>query len=282
MTVTHETWDYRDGYGVPIAAQAWVPEDPRATLQVLHGIGEHSGRYDRFARALAARGFAVFAEDHRGHGKTSLLQHDGDESKFGLLGKGGLRAAEAAIAQLTAQVRERFPKLPMGVFAHSWGSLMAQRMIQREAYWDAAVFSGTAYRTVRYMESRDLNAKFPGPTGHEWLSRDENIAQLYVDDPLTYESNIRKQLSFADTLRLLGVPRRGVASEVPILIVGGGDDALNIGDGRDRLAAAYRSVGVRDVTIKVYPEARHEVINELNAEEAIAYIIEWFESRLLS
>ena len=282
MTVTHETWDYRDGYGVPIAAQAWVPEDPRATLQVLHGIGEHSGRYDRFARALAARGFAVFAEDHRGHGKTSLLQHDGDESKFGLLGKGGLRAAEAAIAQLTAQVRERFPKLPYGgvcaLVGVAYGSAHdpARSLLGRGRLQWNRIPHGPVHGVA------GPERKVPGPTGHEWLSRDENIAQLYVDDPLTYESNIRKQLSFADTLRLLGVPRRGVASEVPILIVGGGDDALNIGDGRDRLAAAYRSVGVRDVTIKVYPEARHEVINELNAEEAVAYIIEWFESRLLS
>jgi alpha-beta hydrolase superfamily lysophospholipase len=253
-------------------------------VQIVHGIGEHSGRYNRFARALADHGFAVFAEDHRGHGKTAHAQTQDDPRRkveFGQLGPGGLRGTEDAIAQLVQQIRGRFPNCKVGVFAHSWGSLMVQRMIQRYRYWDAVALSGTAYRTARYMESGDLNANFPGPTGHEWLSRDESVAREYTDDPLTYESNIREQFGWRDSLRLFGVPRRGVARDVPILIIGGGADALNRRDGRERLAAAYRRAGVREVSLKIYPGARHEMLRELNADEAIGDVTSWFEATLL-
>lgn len=280
MAVTHETWHYRDAHGVPIFAQAWLPAAPRAAVQVLHGISEHSGRYAGFAEVLAGRGMAVYAADHRGHGRTALAQYGGDRSRFGELGPGGLRATEAALALLTAHIRRRHPRLGVGAFAHSWGSLMAQRIINRERLWDAVVLSGTAYRTPRSMETGSLGARFPGPTGHEWLSRDETVAERYAADPLTYRSNIRRQLGVRDSLRLLGVPGRRVAPDAPILIIGGGDDALNLGDGRERLAAAYRACGVRDVTLRIYPEARHELINELNAEEAIATIADWLLARL--
>lgn len=282
VSVKHRNWQYRDAHAVSIFAQSWIPDKPRAAVQIMHGVGEHSGRYARFARELAENGFAVFAEDHRGHGKTAGLQSKTDTPAFGCLAPGGLRATEAAIAQLTGHIRDVYPDLSLGVFAHSWGSLMAQRMIQRGRLWDAVVLSGSAYRTLWHMESGNLGKKFPGQTGHEWLSRDERVAREYAEDPLTFVANIPKDFGILESLRLFGSPKRGVATDVPMLVISGGDDALNRRPtGLRRLVQAYRSVGVAEVTLRVYPGARHELLNEINSAEVTDYLVDWFAQRLV-
>ena len=173
------------------------------------------------------------------------------------------------------------------MFAHSWGSLMAQRILNREPrVFDAVVLSGSAFRTARFMESGDLNARWkqPGPdgaapSGFEWLSRDRRTAEEFVADPLCFAADIRKLFGTADALRLFGRPSRDVAPEVPILIVSGADDPLSRGDGLHRLAEAYRRRGVRDVVLRIYPGARHELLNETNRDDAIAEIITWITDR---
>lgn len=276
-------FEYTDAHGIEIFAYEWRASEPVGVVQIAHGIGEYALRYDRFARALVAAGFTVYADDHRGHGETGRAQHHGDLSLLGRLGPGGLRAAEAAILQLTAIARKRHPGLPLVMFGHSWGSLMTQRILNREPRaFDAVVLSGTAFRTPRFMESGDLNAhwKTPGPdggepNGFEWLSRDPAISERFVADPLCFEADILKLFGLADGLRLFGTPAAGLAPKVPILIIGGSEDPLSRGDGRRRLAEAYRKRGVHDVTVREYPEARHELLNEINHEEATAEIITW-------
>lgn len=278
-------FDYTDAHGVRVFAYEWVAaEGPQhGVVQIAHGVGEHALRYDAFAQALVAAGFAVVANDHRGHGETGREQYGGDLARLGKLGPGGLRAAEAALQQLTGIARERYPEMPLVLFAHSWGSLMAQRILNREPRaYDAVVLSGSAYRTPRYMESGPLNARWhePGASGFEWLSRDPATAAAFAADPLCFDADIKRLFGIPDALRLFGTPRAGLAAEVPILIVAGADDPLSRGDGLPRLAAAYRRRGLRDVTLRTYPGARHELLNEVNRDEATADIITWMLERV--
>ncbi|PRI11146.1 lysophospholipase [Leucobacter massiliensis] len=276
-------FSYVDAHGVEIFCYAWEAAEPAGVVQIAHGIGEHAKRYDAFARRLAAAGLTVYADDHRGHGETGRAQHGGDLSRLGRLGPGGLQATEAAILQLTAIARERHPGLPVIMFAHSWGSLMAQRILNAHPRaWDALVLSGSAFRTPRHMESGDLNARWAGEAanGFEWLSRDPAVAETFLADPLCFSANILKLFGVADGLRLFGKPGPSLAPEVPILIVSGEDDPLNRGDGLRLLAEAYRKRGVRDVTVKRYPGARHEALNETNREEVFADLTTWMLERV--
>ncbi|MGK0715275.1 alpha/beta fold hydrolase [Leucobacter sp. W1153] len=278
----HTRIDFTDAHGITIAAYEWATADPHAVVQIAHGVGEHALRYAAFAEALRDAGFTVVADDHRGHGETGRRQWDGDLSQLGKLGPGGLRAAEAAIHQLTEIARDRYPGLPIIMFGHSWGSLMAQRIINREPrIYDGVVLSGSAKRTPMSMESGDLNKRWRGPeaNGFEWLSRDPEVQRAFIADPLCFPADIIKLFGLADALRLFGTPANSVASDVPILIVAGGDDPLSRGDSLRLLADAYRIRGVRDVTMRVYPGARHELLNETNRDEAIAEIITWMLDR---
>lgn len=276
---------YTDAQGVEITAYEWRAADPVAIVQIAHGIGEHAKRYDAFAQYLTKAGFAVYADDHRGHGQTGLNQHDGDISKLGKLGPGGLAATENAILQLTAIIRERHPDLPVVMFAHSWGSLMAQRIINSHPRaWDALVLSGSALRTFRHMESGDLNAKWAGEgaNGFEWLTRDEAEVAKFIADPLCFEADILRLFGVADGLRLFGRPVAGLAPEVPILIVSGSEDPITRGDGLTQLAEALRKRGVRDVTLKLYPGARHETLNETNRDQVFVDLSTWMLDRVAS
>ncbi|QBE49085.1 alpha/beta fold hydrolase [Leucobacter triazinivorans] len=278
-------FSYTDDHGIEIFVYEWAAEEPVGVVQISHGIGEHAKRYDAFARRLVAAGFTVYADDHRGHGETGRAQHDGDLSKMGRLGPGGLQAAEAAILQLTGIVRERHPELPVVMFAHSWGSLMAQRILnEHPRAWEALVLSGTAFRTFKHMESGDLNARWKtdDANGFEWLSREPAVAEAFIADPLCFAADILKLFGVADGLRLFGKPGHGIPQELPILIVSGSEDPLNRGDGLRLLAEAYRKRGVRDVTVKLYPGARHETLNETNREDVTADLTTWMLERVAS
>ena len=276
---------YTDAHDVAITAYEWRAEDPVAIVQISHGIGEHAKRYDAFAQYLTKAGFTVYADDHRGHGQTGVSQHGGDLSKLGKLGPGGLAATEDAILQLTAIIRERHPDLPVVMFAHSWGSLMAQRILNSHPRaWDALVLSGSALRTFRHMESGDLNAKWAGEgaNGFEWLTRDEAEVAKFIADPLCFEADILRLFGVADGLRLFGRPVAGLAPEVPILIVSGSEDSISRGDGLTQLAEAFRKRGVQDVTLKLYPGARHETLNETNRDQVFIDLSTWMLDRVAS
>ncbi|KTR85579.1 alpha/beta fold hydrolase [Leucobacter chromiiresistens] len=287
MSITEERveFDFVDAHGVEIRCYEWRAADAVGVVQISHGIGEHALRYDAFARHLAAIGFTVVADDHRGHGETGRRQHDGDLSRLGRLGTGGLLAAEAGVRQLAGIARERHPGLPLVVFAHSWGSLMTQRIMnEHPRTWDAVVLSGSAFRTFRHMESGNLNARWDAPeaNGFEWLSRDPAVSEAFANDPLCFEADILRLFGVADGLRLFGKPGAGLAPEVPILIVSGSDDPLSRGDGVRLLAEAYRAKGVRDVTVKLYPGARHEILQETNRDEVFADVATWIQERVAS
>lgn len=275
-----------DEHGISIETQEWLVPDPRAVLQISHGLGEHAGRYAALAADLNAAGFAVVADDHRGHGRTGAAQWRDDPSRMGHLGPGGLTATIAAVAQFTRLTREAFPGVPLVLVAHSWGSLMAQMAVNRNpGAYDGLVLSGTAYRWPGWMDAGDLNRKHTsfGSTGAEWLSRDPEVARRWVEDPFTFPAKTAQLLGVRDGLRLFGRPARHLPASLPVLLQVGSDDTLGGRRSVERLARAYRQrSGLTDVTAIVYEGARHEVYNEINRDEVVGDLVAWIEDHVLA
>lgn len=286
MTATAKRTDrtYVDAEGVTIHFHVWEAAEPRAVVQVLHGLGEHALRYEALAENLVAAGYTVYADEHRGHGATGLGQHDGDHSKLGRLGEGGIPATVAAVRQLTGMIRAEHPGLPLVLLGHSWGSILAQKLVNEDASdFDAVVLSGTAYRTPFHMNGGDLSKshRVAGGTGLEWLSRDVAVQEAFAADPLTFDAKTLELFGLADSLRLLGRPARNIEHDVPVLIIGGSEDSLPLGSSVKRLADSYlKRSGLTDVKVIIYTDARHEVFNELNRDEVVADVIEWIRSRV--
>ena len=272
---------FTDAHGVEIVYSTWRAARPKGVVQIAHGVGEHGLRYEPLAQDLVRAGYTVHANDHRGHGRTGLAQWDGDHAKLGRLGPGGLRAAIAAVEQMSAVARADEPALPLVLLGHSWGSLMAQRIVNTSSdRYDGVVLSASAYRLPGWMNSGDLNARHAGsgPTKYEWLTRDRKIIDAMAVDPLAVEADVIGLFGLADTLRLLGVPRRGIPHDLPMLLQVGSDDTLGGPRSIERLAQAYRRRGrLSDVTVQVYEGARHEVYNETNRAEVIGDLVAWLD-----
>ncbi|TPW78432.1 alpha/beta fold hydrolase [Schumannella sp. 10F1B-5-1] len=282
FTVERIDDSYVDERGVTIHFSIWKAPAPTAIVQLAHGVGEHGLRYEQTAQDLVNAGFTVYADDHRGHGRTGLGQHGGDHRRIGRLGVGGLRATVDALRQFTGIIRESNPGVPLVLLGHSWGSLMAQMIIADTAGdYDAVVLSGTAFRTLRDMNGGDLAKRFAAEGPNGWLSRDPAVHAAFDADPLTTSAKVLKLFGLRDTLRLLGTPTTKLPKDVPLLILIGSDDTLGGPASVEKLATAYRERGgLSDVTVKIYDGARHEVFNETNRDEVVADLAKWMNDRL--
>ncbi len=252
----------------------------------MHGLGEYATRYEPLIQELVADGYVVYADDHRGHGKTGLEQWGGDHSKLGHLGDGGVRATAKEIHDLTVRARSENAGLPLVAIGQSLGSVLLQMILNDHAAdYDAVVMTGTAYRTLFRMNSGDLNkrhAHLATSGGQEWLTRDIAIQQSFKADPLAFDAKAAKLFGLIDGLRLLGTPKK-LARDVPIHIVIGSEDPLGGPRSVELLAEAYRNRGgLSDVSVVIYPDARHEVFNETNRAEVVAEIIGWLDAHVAS
>jgi alpha-beta hydrolase superfamily lysophospholipase len=284
FTAVRGEHEFVDAQGVTVYYYSWLAAKPRGVVQLAHGLGDHAGRYEDLAQVLVNQGYSVYADDHRGHGRTGLAQHGGDRSRLGRLGEGGLRATVADLHQFTGIIRENHPGLPIVYIGHSWGSLLGQELVNEHiADFAAVVFTGTAYRSPRRMNPGDLNKahKSLGDTGFEWLSRDPAVASAFVDDELTFYADALKLFGLVDGLRLYGRPRRGLPADVPLLIMIGEEDPLGGERSVRTLAESYiRRGGLTHVEVIVYAGARHEIFNETNRVEVYADLLEWLAAHL--
>jgi alpha-beta hydrolase superfamily lysophospholipase len=281
--------EFTDAHGVAIVYDVHPAQGrPRGVVQLAHGYGEHAGRYALLIAELTAIGFAVYADDHRGHGRTGLRQHGGDSSQLGKLGPGGIPATLDALWQFTEIVRAENPELPLVLFGHSWGSFLAQMLVNRhpDAY-DLVVLSGTVYRQLGSGNLGDLNERWNGPdsNGMEWLSTDDEVVRDFIADPLCTTVPMAKTIGLFGQLQMLGKPgrklREAAGHDIPILIMVGRDDPVGGPRSVHRLADAYRKRSeLTDVTTYVYPDARHEIFNEIGQEKVRADLIAWIDARL--
>ncbi|MDY0985106.1 alpha/beta hydrolase [Microbacterium sp. CFBP9023] len=279
-----DTREFTDADGIAIVYDVHpAVGDARGVVQLLHGVGEHAGRYGALIAALTKAGFIVYADDHRGHGRTGIRQHGGPE-KLGRLGKGGLRAAEAAIWQLTGIIKDEHPDLPLVLLGHSWGSFLAQMLVNdHPEAWDAVILSGSALRTPGSLNAAPLNARWAADdaTGLEWLSRDPAVWTAFDEDPLTTNQPLLKLFGPVEAAKLYGRPRKDLGRDIPLLLLVGRDDPVGGPRSVHKLADEYRTrSGLTDITTLVYPDARHEIFNELQQDEVRADILSWLDTRI--
>lgn len=279
-----DTREFTDAYGVDIVYDVHSAEGtPRGVVQLLHGVGEHAGRYGALIAALTDAGFHVYADDHRGHGRTGIRQHGGPE-KLGRLGKGGLRAAEEAVWQLTEIIRDENPDLPLVLLGHSWGSFLAQMLVNDHPdAWDAVILSGSALRMPGSLNAAPLNARWSADeaTGFEWLSRDPGVWTSFDEDPLTTDEPLLKLFGPIEAAKLYGRPAKDLGHDIPLLLLVGRDDPVGGPRSVHKLADEYRSrSGLTDVTTLVYPDARHEIFNELQQDEVRADVLAWLDKHI--
>lgn len=284
FTAIRTDHSFVDLQGVTIHWYAWMPGKPKGIVLIVHGIGEHALRYEHVAQRLVEAGYGVAAIDQRGHGATGVEQWRGDLSRLGNLGPGGIRAVEGDVVSLLKRLRGDHPGLPVATIAHSWGSLILQRVLNspHAGLLDAVVLSGTALRLPGAMNAGDLNArhKHLGDTGYEWLSRDPAVAEAVASDPLAFDAKVVERFGPVEAVRLFGVPHR-MDHDVPVLIAVGSDDPLGGGASARRLGAMYeRRAGLTDVTVTVYPGARHEIFNETIKAKVLDDTVGWLDARL--
>jgi alpha-beta hydrolase superfamily lysophospholipase len=277
---------FKDDSDVEIVFFEWPVANPKAIIQIAHGLGEHARRYDQMAAVLNRAGFSVYADDHRGHGQTGLGQVASKQTKkLGNLGPGGMDAAYKQVADFSNLIKKENPGKPIVLIGHSWGSFIAQKIINKQSdMYDAVVLSGSALTMPGYLATGDFNKvwkKLPGSTGYEWLSRDIEVQKRFVDDPLTFLAAAMQVLGVKNSLKMLGKPSKTVRSDLPILVQVGEADPIGGEYSNKALVEAYRkNSGIQDIELFVYHEARHEIYNELNKDEIIQDLVDWINLRI--
>lgn len=287
----------------------WLPAgEPSRVLHVVHGMCEHIGRYDGFARALCARGWAVCGIDLVGHGRT-----EPDASRRGTFPDPAL-AAEAMVEDqrtLRSMVQARLVRQPYLVLGHSMGSFVARCLAARHGGGlSGLVVMGTAWqdglgamraavgalarlrggdhrsRLVDSLGCGGYNREFEGTgarTGFEWLSRDESRVVAYASDPACgFVFSLNGYLALAALLAEAQDPASvaRIPKDLPVLVVSGAEDPVGAhGDGPARVFREIQRAGVRDVSLDLVPGARHELLNETNRDEVVACLVRWLESR---
>jgi alpha-beta hydrolase superfamily lysophospholipase len=294
----HETLVAADGHD--IHTQLWAPEGRSScVIQILHGLGEHSDRYARFAAKVVERGFAVCVHDHRGHGK-----HADELGHFA--GSCGWRQLVTDSEAVSDYIRQEFAGTPIVLLGHSMGSYVAQTFaLQCGSRLSGLILSASTWpsrlqlvpaRLLAHIEALRLGARGksgllhklgfgnfnkpfePARTELDWLSRDEAEVDKYVSDPLCggpYSCGLWLGLLSG----LFGVASdkaiSHVPSDLPILISGGESDPVGGDPGMTRLAMHYAQTSHQRLKVKIYAGGRHEMLNETNRDEVTADWLDW-------
>jgi alpha-beta hydrolase superfamily lysophospholipase len=294
----HETLVAADDHD--IHAQLWAPEGQSScVIQILHGLGEHSDRYARFAAKAVERGFAVCIHDHRGHGK-----HADELGHFA--GSCGWRQLVTDSETVNDYIQQEFAGTPIVLLGHSMGSYVAQTfamqcgsrlsgLILSASTWPSRLQLAPARLLARIEALRlgtrgkselldklgfgNFNKPFePARTERDWLSRDEAEVDKYVADPLCggpYSCGLWLGLlsglfAVASDTAISRVP-----SDLPILISGGESDPVGGDPGMTRLAMHYAQTSHQRLKVKIYADGRHEMLNEANRDEVTSDWLDW-------
>lgn len=293
-----------------LSAALWLPEgEPKAVLQITHGMTEHIGRYAAFAQGLTERGVAVCGFDLRGHGKN------GTDEEIASLGKGGWELTLSDMRCFYTEMKKRIPRAPYFMMGFSLGSFLLREYLSlypQDA--QGAVIVGTGYQPglvltlimaivkaecrkagfdgttalVKKLSFETYNEKFrPNETDSDWLCADGDELYEYMRDPLC-----RKYISAGLFHQLLGsmkrTGKRGAAAawrkNMPVLFLSGEDDPVgNGGKGVFAVSDRLKKCGMTDVTVCLFPNARHDLLHEkqsANADKAAETLLGWLEERV--
>lgn len=300
-------WYASQGMG-KIHGHRWLPQgEPKAVLQIVHGIAEFVERYDEFARYLTGLGYVVVAEDHMGHGQS--INGGGIRGYF----HGGWFTAVEDTYRLLQDTKAQYPNIPYVLFGHSMGSFMARTILCRypDSGISAAIVCGTGWqpafalpalcKTLELVCSRgdetkpnqtlqnlvfgSYNRKVEHPrTPYDWLSRDADVVDAYIAHPLcgfTASAGLLRDLvkgiHFVEQPNHLAAMRKNL----PVFFIAGGDDPVgNYGKGVQKTAEAFRKAGLTDVSVRIYPLCRHEILNEINRQEIFEDISQWLDAKI--
>ncbi len=288
-----------------------TPDMPvRGVVQIAHGIAEHIERYDAFAQYLADNGFLVVGNDHLGHGQSIASEED-----LGFFAEnGGWELAVGDMRKLYEMTHGEFPDVPYFLFGHSMGSFLTRTyIIKYRSGLAGAVICGTGQQAAPIvaggkllgsMEVKKHGARFKSEklnnlafgnynkcfearrTVCDWLSRDNAAVDRYIEDPLC--GFIPSAGLFTDMMtgiQFIGSKKniRRMNPELPVFFISGDMDPVGEnGKGVIRVYNSFLKAGMTDVTMKLYHECRHELLNELNREEVMKDILDWLDSKRFS
>lgn len=299
---------FRSADGVNLVT-GWIytPEGtPRGVIQISHGMCEYFQRYHRFIADMVAEGFVVCGNDHIGHGDSSRPEN------YGYFGeKNGYRYLVADLHQMTTIVKKEFPQLPYFLFGHSMGSFIARLYLARYGReLDGAIICGTGgsnplarlgvvacsctawfrgghhrSHVLDRMAFGSFNKKcHPQRTDKDWLTRDEAVVDRYLQDPRCSFSFTACGYRDLSRLSILANHRKwfcAVPKELPILLIAGDKDPVgHYGKGVDQVYRRLNKAGVEDVSIHLYPDARHELFNERNYDVVYKDVNLWLNHYL--
>lgn len=304
------SFDWTADDGKRIVVYEWTPDSdapPRAVVHIVHGMSEHAARYARVAEALTSSGFVVLAHDQRGHGKTA------SEDELGFLGaRDGWGRALADIRGLMAHSRQRFSGIRQAIIGHSMGSFMTQRiMVDEGPNLSAVVLSATngppnalaragvlvaraerarlgdrgKSRLLQGLSFDGFNRAFrPNRTAFDWLSRDDAEVDKYVaDDRCGFSATASLWVQLLEALPGLLVPDvvAQIPKTLPVYVLAGAEDPVHDKTRNLKgLLDAYAKAGLKDVTYRAWPGARHEVFNETNRSQVITEMNDWLGQKL--
>ncbi|EKO1913306.1 lysophospholipase [Clostridium botulinum] len=288
----------------------WKPDnkqDIKAVIQISHGMAETANRYEGLASYLNEAGYIVYANDHRGHGKSALSL-----DKLGYLGEeDGFMSMVEDVHTLNTIIKEENEGLPVFLLGHSMGSFISQRYIQLYGQELNGVilvgtngnqgslinigilvaklemrFKGRKHKSnlLNNLSFGGYNKKFqPNRTEFDWLTRDEREVDKYIKDE--YCGTIFPTSFYHDFLRGLKSiwkeeNKNKIPINLPIFIIAGDKDPVgNFGKGILNLYNFYKSIGVVDINYKLYKEGRHEILNEINKKEVFQDVLNWINSK---
>lgn len=294
-----------------VFAKAWFDSDssPKAVVQILHGMAEHIGRYDEFARFLVQNGFAVVGQDHIGHGKSVS-----DGQQYGHMPiKNGIDILIANTQTLRERAQRRFGKdLPYFVFGHSMGSYLARCYLARHGdglagavlcgtgmpapvvskagnalcHMIAALRGGT-YRSklVDKLAAGGFADSIDGAESPEdWLSYNkENVLRYQEDELCGFMFSVGGYAAVTGMAHESSVRRcvDAYPKDLPLFCIAGAEDPVgDCGKGVERAAQLARSAGIQDVSVKLYPHMRHEILNEDDRALVMDDVAEWIGERV--
>ena len=290
----------------------WSPEQGcKAVLHVVHGMAEHALRYRRLAEKLTQAGIEVWAADQRGHGKTANPDIN-EPGKGGLLGHCGdnnsIACVTADIHALNSEIHKKMPNVPLFLLGHSWGSFIVQNYMEYSdnLIINGCILSGTkgpgnfmimagvplmmliaalkgqrkGSRLAMSLADGAYNKPFkPNRTAFDWLSRDEEEVDKYVNDPLC--GFLCSSGFYRDLVKLLYNIHRSdalarIKRSLPVYVFSGSVDPVgDMSKSPTTLVDAYRKLGIDDCEFVLYPGARHETLNETNREEVMDNLLSW-------
>lgn len=282
----------------------WEPDmAPRAVVQISHGMTEMIDRYEDFALFLTCNGYAVIGNDHLGHGLTA-----GNDSDLGYFCPKNMSATVVAdLHRVTKYAKKKYKKIPYFLLGHSMGSFMARRYIMTYGMdLDGAILCGTGRKSHLILMVGELvsniqralfgdrfrsrllrKSAFGGylkriskpRTESDWLTRDEKIVDFCRGNKYcSFSFTINGYRTMFDVLQFIQNKRNinRIPKELPLFFIAGGEDPVgHYGKDVQKISASYKKAGVDMVSVKIYPQDRHEILNELDRNQVYQDVISW-------